>query len=167
MEAAGGVHHADGAGGAGADGGDGIIEMKAGAGAAGGISKAMRSGNRVGIAAMRLEGRHRDIFKVYIRIEAMEVIGRDDIGIDAESAEHRHIGTESINIGCINYSSKSSLDKSAFTTDDLFPVLEISQALQREGGLGCEGIMHPDESAGARGHPGAYVALVEDLDRCS
>ena len=32
-------------------------------------------------------------------IEAMEVLGRDDIGIDAESAEHRHIGAESINIG--------------------------------------------------------------------
>ena len=63
VEAAGGVHRADGAGGAGADGGDGGVEMKAGAGAAGGISQAMRSGNGVGIAAMGLVGGERDIFK--------------------------------------------------------------------------------------------------------
>ena len=135
MEAAGGVHRADGAGGADANRGDRGVQMEAGAGAAGGISKGMRSGNGVGIAAMRLVGGQRDILKCYIRIDAMELLGRDDIGIDAESAQHRDIGAERVDIAPVDHDSESGLDKTAFATDDFAPIPEVSKARLSEHDL--------------------------------
>src|SRR5271166_5961048 len=164
MEAARGIHRADGTGGAGANRCDRGAQMEAGAGAAGRISKSMRSGDRVGIAAMRLVGGQRDILKVYIRIDAMELLGRDDIGIDAESALHGDIGAESLDVGLTDHDSESSLDKPAFATDDIGPIPEVSTAGLRESDLRREGIMHADQRSGACRHPGADVAPFEDVD---
>jgi hypothetical protein len=138
--------------------------MKAGARAAGGVSKGIGSGNRVGIAAMGLIGSHRNALDAQMGVEALEVLGSDDLGIDTESAKHGDIGAQSSEIGCVNYGSKAGGHKTAYATDDIGPIPEISEALESEGGLGREGIMHPDESAGEGGHPGAYFTPIEDIN---
>jgi len=94
----------------------------------------------------------------------MELLGRNDIGIHPEPAQHPYVGTESGHIGLVDDGGKASLGEATIPSDHVVPALEISQGEECEGSLGRESIMHPDQRTGPRGHPAAYLRLVEDVN---
>src|SRR5215468_9220170 len=90
----------------------------------------------------------------------MQVRRRDDLGIDTQRAQHRDVSTQSLDIGRADDDCEASSHEAAtapfdVASDRLFPMSEVAEALPREFGFRSKRVVHPEQGARPRGHPGA------------